>query len=320
MTAITLAALEANNPLGFLAALGLLRVLDDRAAAAGARRPRLGFVDQGSFVAAVHTPHTRDEIIELVLRDAAAQADNRALQLAYDQAGTMVTPGAKGATRDLKPPPGVARQLLDHAAQAATAAQADPRTAAFAAAWFSDLVTDRNGNTKPTAFHFTAGQQAFLEMVEALRAGVTAAHLREALDGPWLNTSPLPSLTWDASVTRLYALRAGNPSKEKRGSVPGANWLAVLGLTYFPVVARGSRLVTTGVTGGWKDGAFTWPVWSPAAEASAVASLLRLDATAWTQSQRRAYGVETVFRSRIQRSDQGGYGSFSPAAVVPPAR
>ncbi len=98
---------------------------------------------------------------------------------------------------------------------------------------------DNNGNTKPTAFHFTAGQQTFLDMVDELRTGITAAHLREALDGPWLNRSQLPSLTWDSSVARLYALRAGNPSKEKRGSVPGANWLAVIGLSYFPVVVLG---------------------------------------------------------------------------------
>jgi hypothetical protein len=315
MTAIVLAGLEANNPLGFMAALGLLRVLDHRAAAvADAPRPRLGFVDAGTFVASLETPLTRDQIIELVLRDAAAQGDNRALQLAYDAAGTMVAPGTPGAIRDLKPPLEVARQLLDHAATA------EPRTASLAAAWFSELVADNNGNTKPTALHFTAGQQAFLDMVEELRRGLTAEHLREALDGPWLNTAQLPSLSWDASVARLYALRAGNPSKEKRGSVPGANWLAVLGLACFPVVARGSRLVTTCVSGGWKDGVFTWPVWSAVAESSAIASLLRLDAASWTQPERAAYGVETVFRCRILRSDQGGYGSFSPASVVSPAR
>lgn len=59
-------------------------------------------------------------------------------------------------------------------------------------------------------------------------------------------------------------------------------------------------------------------VWSPAAAITAIASLLRLDAAAWTQRERAAYGIETVFRSRILRSDQGGYGSFTPAAVVPP--
>lgn len=314
MTTRILAGLEAHNPLGFLAALGLVRVLDHHAAVSGLPRPRLGFVDQGSFVASVVTAQTVEEIIAIVLDDAAAQGDNRALQFAYEDSGSLVPPTASGAIRDLKPSPAAARQLL------AYAATADRRTEALAAAWFSELVQDHNGNTKPTAFHFTAGQQAFLDMVEQLRAGITADHLREALEGPWRNTSPLPSLSWDASVARLYALRAGNPAKEKRGSVPGANWLAVLGLSYFPVVVRGSRLVTTAVSGGWKDSTFTWPVWSPPAEVSAIASLLRLDVPAWTARERAAVGVETVFSCRILRSDQGGYGSFAPAAVVSPAR
>lgn len=308
-----LPGLDAHNPLGFLAALGLLRVLDDEAARSDRERPRLGFVDQGGFVAGVSTPHTMDEIVAIVLQDAAAQVDNRALQFAYNVEGALVAPGTKGAIRDLKPKPSGACQLLE------LAATADHRTAAQATAWFSELVQDNNGNTKPTAFHFTAGQQAFLEMVEDLRVGLTADHVREALDGPWLNTSPLPSLSWDASVARMYALRAGNPAKERRGSVPGANWLAVIGLTFFPVAVHGTRLVTTGVRGGWKDSTFTWPVWAPPAEVYTVASLLRLDVTAWTQRERAAYGIETVLRCRILRSDQGGYGSFAPAAVVAPA-
>lgn len=312
MTTLVLSGLDAHNPLGFLAALGLLRVLDDEATRADREQPRLGFADQGGFVAELRTMYAMDEIIAIVLKDAAAQADNRALQFAYNAEGRLVSPGTSDAIRDLKPKPAGARDLLE------LAAAADPRTAAQAAAWFSELVTDHNDNTKPTAFHFTAGQQAFLEMVEALRAGLRAEHLREALDGPWLNTSPLPSLSWDASVARMYALRAGNPAKERRGSVPGANWLAVVGLTFFPVTVHGTRLVTTGVSGGWKDSIFTWPVWSPPAEVATIASLLRLDAGAWTQRERTAYGIETVLRCRILRSDQGGYGSFAPASVVPP--
>lgn len=307
-----LPGLEAHNPLGFLAALGLLRVLDHEAAITGRAPPRLGFVEQGAFLANLVTSHTVAEITAIVLRDAAAQGDNRALQLAYDKDGSIVPAGTKSSIRDLKPSPAGARELLDYAATA------DPRTAAQAAAWFSELVQDNNGRTKPTAFHFTAGQQAFLKMVEDLRTGLTEEHLREALDGPWTNTSLLPSLSWDASVTRLYALRAVNPSGEQRGSVPGANWLGLLGLAFFPVVVLDSRLVTTCVTGGWKDSVFTWPVWSPAAELTAIASLLRLDVAAWTQRERAAYGIETVFRSRILRADQGGYGSFTPAAVVAP--
>lgn len=313
MTALVLQGLDAHNPLGFLAALGLLRVLDDQAGRTARERPRLGFVDQGGFVARLLTSHTMAEVAAIVLEDAVAQGDNCALQFAYNEAGALIAPGTKSVIRDLKPKPLGAMQLLE------LAATADPRTAAQAAAWFSELVEDNNQNTKPTAFHFTAGQQAFLEMVEALRGGLTVEHVREALEGPWLNTSSLPSLSWDASVARMYALRASNPAKERRGSVPGANWLAVIGLTFFPVVVKGTRLVTTAVRGGWKDSTFTWPVWSPPAEVTTIASLLRLDASAWTQRERAAYGVETVLRCRILRSDQGGYGSFAPAAVVPPA-
>jgi hypothetical protein len=314
MRHLVLAGLEAHNPLGFLAALGLLRVLDYEAARAGREKPRLGFVDVGAFVAYLLTPHTLEEIIAIVLRDAAAQADNRALQFAYDADGMRVPPTGGGATLDLKPSPAGARELLDDTATA------DPPTAALAAAWFSELVQDKTkGRIKPTAFHFTAGNQAFLKIVEAVRRGLTADQLREALVGPWLNSSQLPSLRWDVSVTRLYALRAEKPADDKQGSEPAANWLAVLGLAFFPVVAQRGRLVTTGVTGGWNDSAFTWPVWSPAAEVTAVASLLRIDAATWTQRERDAYGVETVLQSRIIRSDQGGYGSFAPSSVVSPA-
>ena len=313
MTDLTFTGLEAHNPLGLFAALGLLRVLARDARATQRAAPRLGFVDQGTFVARFVAPYTRDEVIAAVLRNAAAQSDNVALQFAYSKDGVPITATAPGAIRDLKPSPDGARALLDGAATA------ERWIADQAAAWFSELIQDNNDRTKPTAFHFTAGQQAFLAMVEDLRAGLTPDHLREALDGPWLNTSQLPSLSWDASVARQYALRAGNPAKEKRGSVPGANWLAVLGLAFFPVVVRGERLVTTAVRGGWKDAVFTWPVWSPPAEATAIASLLRLDPTAWTQRERAAYGIDIVFSSRILRSDQGGYGSFSPAEVVRPA-
>jgi hypothetical protein len=313
MTTLVFEGLEAHNPLGFLAALGLLRVLDDAAATAGLAPPRLGFVQQGAWVASVVSTYSVATIVEIVLRDAAAQADNRALQLSYNAEGELVPPGTPGGIRDLKPAPAGARKLLEESATA------DRRSAGLASAWFSELVTDNNGKTKPTAFHFTAGQQAFLDMVEELRRGLTAAHISEALQGPWLNTSSLPSLAWDASVTRLYALRAGNPSKERRGSVPGANWLAVQGLTFFPVVVRHTRLVTTTVSGSWKDSTFVWPVWAATTDASTVASLLRVGMTAWTAEERAALGIATVFSSRILRSDQGGYGSFAPAAVVPPA-
>jgi len=252
------------------------------------------------------------DVTKVILEDAAALADDPSLQLAYGASGEAVAPDAPGATRDLKPLPALARATLDRAALSPR------RTADLVGGFFSELVQDNNGNTKPTALHFTAGQQSFLEMVDVLRKGVTAADTQEALIGPWLNSSTLPSLSWDASVTRLYALRAGNPSKEKRGSIAAANWLGVQALAFFPVSVHRGRLVTARVRGGWKDSVFTWPVWDAGASAPVAAALLRDDPGRWRAAERAAQGVTAVFSSRILRSDQGGYGSFCPAEVVLP--
>jgi hypothetical protein len=184
------------------------------------------------------------------------------------------------------------------------------------AAYGSELVVDGNGRLKPTGFHFTAGQQVFLEMALKIRDGLTREDLVEALAGPWTRASKLPSLSWDAAAVRVYALRATNPSAEKRGGVPAADWLAFVGMAMFPSIPRRGRLATTGMRGGWKDSVFAWPIWVRPATAATVRSLL-----AWpslpeaSPSEMTARGVALVFESAVARSDQGGYGSFSPATV-----
>ncbi len=74
------------------------------------------------------------------------------------------------------------------------------------------------------------------------------------------------------------------------------------------------------MTGGWKNGVFHWPVWSAPSTRLEVASLLRGDVTRLRRQEREALGVTQVFSSAITRSDQGGYGSFSPADVALPPR
>lgn len=308
MTNLVLTGLDGQNPLGFLASLGLLRVLTDDAARRGVAIPRLAFSREA--LAIVQTDLALEAIVASVLDDARAQEMNPALALAYTKGGTRVARTDPAAVCDLKPPKEVARELL------AECALGTSRAAALAAAWFSELVQDNNGNTKPTALHFTAGQQSFLEMAETLRHEVTELDVREALVGPWTNESTLPSLSWDSSTSRNYALRASDPSKEKRGSVAAANWLGVVALEFFPVAVRRGRLVTTAVVGGWKDSVFYWPLWEVAIGAQTAASLLRVDAGRWTAAERSALGIARVYSAKITRSDQGGYGSFSPADVV----
>lgn len=313
MTDLNLTGLDAQNPLGFFAALGLLRVVAYQASRSALRQPRLSFLDEGRQVPVLHTELSKDEVFDLVLYDAAGQASSPALRLAYDGDGKLVEPETPHAKWDLKPVPAAARTFLERCASA------DRRAADLAGAFLSELVQDRTkGNTKPSALHFTAGQQGFLLMVDQIRQNIKAEDVHEALLGPWQGVSTLPSLAWDASVTRMYALRAGDPSKEKRGSVPAAYWLGVQALPFFPVQAKHGRLVTTRVVGGWKDSVFTWPVWDMPLTVPTIAALLRTAAERWTSPERRARGITAVLSSRILRSDQGGYGSFAPAEIVLP--
>lgn len=313
MNELVLTGLDGQNPLAYLAALGLLRVLDDHARRQHAVAPRLSFREQGRQVPCVTTELGIDEVIAVVLEDAAAQAENPVLRIAYDSDGNERPPNHPGVSHDLKPPPALARRILERLVSAPS------RASRLGAAFFSEVVQANNGNTKPTALHFTAGQQTFLAMVEDLRAHISVEDVREALLGPWRGSSTLPSLSWDASVTRLYALRAGSPSKERRGSVPAANWLGLVGMEFFPVSPIGGRLATTCVEGGWKNSRFTWPIWEPALTTTTVASLLRSNVAAFDATERRATGIIAVLQSRILRAENGGAGTFTPADVVVPS-
>lgn len=307
-----LTGLDPSNPLGFLAALGLLKVLSWRAGSDDAP-PTLHFTGAGMGVPVLETPLSYDEVRDAVLADAVELGDCPALQLAYDNDGLAVPHTAREAVRDLKPAPAEAGAFL------LRMSHSHPRAAEIAAGFFSEFAQDNNGRTKPTALHFTAGQQTFLSMIEELRQGVITDDVDEALRGPWRGNSALPSLSWDSAATRYYALRAADPSAEKRGSVPVANWLAFQALGFFPVAASRGRLRTTAVTGSWKTSTFIWPLWAEPLPSRVVASLLRADLSDMTGRGRAAWGVTYVLSSSIQRSDQGGYGSFAPADVVPPA-
>ena len=175
------------------------------------------------------------------------------------------------------------------------------------------------GDSKPTHLHFTAGRQQFLSMARDLAAQVGSEALREALSGPWRRASALPSLSWDAGGERIYALRGPDPAGEKRTGEPGADWLAFLGLAFFPVAAHDRSLETTGCWGSWKSGSLIWPLWTVPLTAPVVRSLLSdPHLRDQTTPQRSARGISRVLEAPIQRSDQGGYGTFRAAQPATP--
>jgi len=298
MSDIVLSGLDGSNPLAWMAALGVLEVLSDRGAPA-----RLRWQNVGTWVPVVtDCEGNLDDLLRWIDEDRASCVSDPAIALTYE------------GKQDLKPAPPVFRDYLQNLV--ADSAPAHRRSVDWAASFGSEVVVDNNGNTKPTALHFAAGQQQFLKMVNDLVQGVTADDLREALVGPWCYARPLPVMGWDATAARDYALRASNPSNDKKLGVPGVDWLAARALTCLPVAPSGARLKTTGCVGGWKTGSFRWPIWTVPLGPSMVRTIVRMDVPALETTARLALGVGAVFSAGIKRSDQGGYGSFTPSTPI----
>lgn len=302
MSRIRLAGVDGSNPLGFLAAVGLLRVVP------GAR---LGFSDDGSFRAFVDGLDTSEsELATFVTNDAKVAADSTApWRFSYTKAATKKQGPQEVA--DLKPPPETFKRFLATCVEAWLAGNEE--AADYAAAYGTDVAIDGKGNTKPTAFHFTAAQQTFLGSVEGIRASITQEWVRTSLFEGY-GERPGSNLRWDPGSERNWALMANNPSGDGTRVDGPLEWLAFRGLPLLPSLPRGTTIITTGVVGRGDDMTFTWPLWAVPATRHTVRSLLQLD---WTGSanERRTRGIFAICSSAIRRTSQG-FGNFGPSSVT----
>ena len=247
MPDLVLPALDGTNPLGFFAALGVLR-----AVSAAEPSARLGWRYLAGWRPVLYSSCADlGALVDVLDADRLACVDDKALALTYDE-----------GERDLKPKPECFRDLLLQLVKESSPERR--RSVDWAAAFGTDVVKDNNGNVKPTAFHFTAGRQQFLQMVGELQANTGVGDLLEAVGGPWLYTRPLPVLRWDCTMSRDYALRASAPADEKALGVPGAEWLAFRGIAFFPACATGNGVATSGCSGGWFGRVFSAAITSPA--------------------------------------------------------
>lgn len=303
MTSVHLPGLDGSNPLGFLAAVGLLRVLSRLANTA-----RLGFLDDGSCRAFVDGFDA--DIISAVVDDAARSAGSQSWRLSYEK---QEKKGAK-IVADLKAPPvEFEKYLRQCVAQWITG---DGEGASYAAAYGTSIAWDGKDNTKPTAFHFTAANQEFLKAVEESRSRVDAEWANQALMVGYA-ARPGPNLRWDPAAERNWALMANNPNDDGTKVDAPLEWLAFRGLPLFPTFPRNGgarpRVITTAITGRAHESQFVWPLWSVPASLHTVGSLVRLD---WDKlsANERARGVFSLCRSEIRRTSQG-FGNFGPAAI-----
>ena len=297
---------DGTNPLGFLCAVGLLRILHQRARG---ELPRLAWREVGYWRPVLVLPDGHPDPVDIVMDDLATwRAAPPELNLGGQREGNQSRGG-----RDLKVPPDVFREFARHAAEAVSPAHR--RHADFVAAYGSEISHDRKGQAKPTAFHFTAGNQKFLEIVARLARQMDERHVREALDGPWRYQDQIGVLRWDATGERLHALMAAAPGDEPPPGVAGADWLAFQALPLFPCFPSARGLVTTGFPTG--DHAFIWPLWEVPISVGPLRSLLSEPQLAAPHAAwRKARGVSCVLRARVRRIARG-YGTFGAAEPVP---
>lgn len=301
-----LTGLEGTNPLGFLAALGVQVLFESEE-----HEPDLWWTDDVVPHAVVPPEFTIDRIV--------GQANHVFLKWSESPA---LNPGlGHKADNDAKFPRDKIRDYL----------RCSPNTSPgsrLASSIVAEDSLDGSGKVaKPTDLYFTAGQLKFLKIARNILGKVEPEHLEDSLIGPWSYPSKLSSLGWDVTDDRVYALAPINPAKDKKFTNPGAEALAILGLSLHPVYAgrdsRGrNRTLTQGCSGPWrKDGTYTWPIWTRPASPYAVRSLLAHTSgadnyTAIRGRWYRAWGISLIMRSVIRRSSQGGYGTFRPPQIA----
>ncbi len=320
MPKIELIGLDGGNLLGFLAALGTLRVLT--LAKPGAE-VRMSWVDKRWWTPVIHHASigTGEELIAvlelIVTARIAAQPKMKGKKKQADAASDeLIAKGLANAnlayTHDhLDLSLADFRKKLENAAQ-----ELDRREVAD---FFTALGSDCFGENKldqPATTKFRAigggNNDGFLGFMRTIHLQTVVEHLSKTLFQEWDYSDPPPLMRWDPNEYRPHALRADDPAKDrKRNNVRGANRLAIEALPLFPTVPTAKRLETTAFA---KD-QITWPIWVEPLNLRTASSLL---AAKDIQSPERPImtqrGIVQVFRAR--RFTEGQYRNFSPARAL----
>lgn len=300
---LSLPGLDGSNPLGFLAALGILHALT---------RCRSGTVITLAW-----------QLVNGVWHPLVA-GGGRNVKEFLDQLESALRASDSAPWALDKKLPFEANRLREAASAALSAATHVKRERIDVLASFGvESLQDDKGAFRDTSLRMVrAGDndgQGLLAYATRIRGETTRDNLCEALCDTWRYEDENCALRWDPSERRDHALRWGDPGKEKTRSVRGANRLAIEAMPVLPTMPLGQRVKTTGFE--FPDGrteSLTWPIWRVPAGLDVVRSLLTLPDL---QKKRpnalalRSRGVAAVYRcDRIKTSKY--YSNFTPARRI----
>ena len=308
MNEFVLKGIDGANPLGFLAAVGVLKTVDQ----VNKREhdpPLMGWrIEFGAWRPVLHFDSAMDEdSLVSILYDALQEGKNNpAFQFASDLSLA-------------------AEVFRKEALSAQNKATYENRSHAdFVSAFANEIVCDeKTGRIADTAFRTMsgAGHQHFLGTMLKLALDTNQAHIWKALFATWLYDDPVEKHTmrWDPMDDIRYALQwqnpSGDPMRRSGGSMWGANRLAIEALTLFPTSPSGLRLETTGFAQRKGNGIlWTWPIWVPLISVETLRSLLSMAELQNPVPDRgclQRIGIVEIFR--CQRLTQGKFRNFSSA-------
>jgi hypothetical protein len=325
MQEIELSGIDGTNLLGYLAALGTLRVLT---LAEPAAEVRMRWQDNGGWRPLIC--HSRISTVEKLIAALALRVTPRGA-IPARKPGTKKgsdpswrdweARGLENANRTFQSdylyltPTVFRKELEDSALRPEQREIAD-----FMTALGSDCLAEVMDVDKPATTEFRAigggNNDGFLGFMRTIHLGTTAEHLRKALFLEWEYSDPPPFMRWDHNEYRPHALRADNPALDKRhNNVRGANRLAVEALPLFPTAPSKRVLRTVGFEDRSGDPEVAWPIWLDNLDVNALKSLLacsEIQVADPTTMARR--GIGQVFRAR--RFTRGQYRNFSPARAM----
>jgi len=305
---ILLGGLDGSNPLGFLAAVGIVAVASDEFPDF-----RMGWKQTGNgwcpiLLGCGNDEMTFSESLLKTLQDAPMTIFDIDKKMPFD--AVKFTDSLKNA------------QLRSHINERrdadilvgmGTEMYPDAKTNQFQD---SKLRMVRSGDSNGQGLPFYA---------KTIRSVLDINRVHHALFKPWDYQDEGYSLRWDPIGDQRYALRWREPNKSKLsdgtglGTMLAADCLATEAFRLFPTLAVGRQAQTAGFHQlGRRQTYFVWPIWTPMVGLEIIRSLIALpdlhdkplDYAALAKK-----GIPAVYRSqRIQQNQY--YSNFSPAQPV----
>lgn len=297
---IRLDGLDGTNPLGFLASLGLFRVVTQ---ATSPTVVRIRWVAHGgTWVPSLSGVElTRDSLLDLL----ADRFGDESVHPVTELFSKLDAPDQK-----------IRRAAICGEMQATCRMEID--VADWIAAMASDAVAADAINQLQTVRrdYFSGNIRSILDRTER-------SHLDRAIFRPWDYADALDnqSLHLDPTEDRRHAHQwdkpSGDPNRKNQGGMLGANRLAIEAIPLFVSVPVGETLRTLGFSGTRSyDTRWTWPIWKHPVNLDTVKSLLAsrelqtLSPTAKESAAMQARGIVAAYRTH--RILVGKTPNFSP--------